>query len=1142
MEKYENSFINTSAKEKKDLTNIRASIESLETEAAEKGDIFEIPKDMKEDMQKLSNIENRDLTLQESEQFLNTMKAIKHQIVEDKKAFRLDKKKTMRQLAEQAYAEFEPKKHRQTDYMREVSTAATEFHRLGGNKADNSSVMDRVYNNAENGAIAQMSHEEKAAAHFQSWIEKFAKGKNSNFLEKFTTEIVDKNSGLTKATRVSLALAWEDRANNKSIETHYGFRVPVQEKLDKGRPQEARAEAETVVMSPKEVKAQIRGMTEAEKNLAELYKTYRDYIATPELNRVSREVLGYDAFTVENHFSKDTVESLTSGKETTVDVFSQSFADPQNMGFTQKRVNDSTIVYISPIFDVINKTVAQNAKYIGYAAPMHDLRSFLRTKMSNGTNMLDVLEKNGELHTVEYIKKWTNDLLGQKKDRNLFDTLRSAGAKAALGMNIRTILQQPTSYFKAGAIVDFDSLIKGMGIVTGEDRALMRKYAPLLWKKKQGMGSIEISDAQSRVLGKKGIEWGKGLQVADNITSEHLWLTAVAQTEKDNPKLKQGTGEFYEKSAVLANRLMLYTQQTGFDVAKSGLNRNKAFSSLTMFTGEPIKDLNMLMRSSGDMISALKSGDKEQIKIARKNLRKTVGSQLTSLVVNTAVKALVDVFVFGREDKFEDEEKQINIISVLSGVGTSALKDFAGLFPIIGNIAYGLGEQGFKIAKGESVGSIYDVVSSFELENINKFYTGFVKFLEKTIKSGISAWNGESLDRVIKQGIPALRDGLEAGSRLLGVPEYNIERYIRGIAERFPYVKVMLEDVLDAPKMRSDLPGAKSEAEKRQIIKATLNNALPTLEIDKNIRSKLRMISEFAKLYNATEDTEVLPTGNKKSVEGYDLTLAEQIKYRTDYGDTLSKHLNELIGTKQYENADIPLRTGMLKDLYSYAEHMATADYREPELDENGKVKPTIYDKISEVKTVSVSEAVSYKRIFSEIAKTSSNDAEDKRRALFADKSLTWKQMEELDTVLINTKNGAANYRTKGDFEMSFLTDAQAKSYSEFGLTDYVGKSNYAKAVNDLAAAKIAGVKETVTKYENGKRVTEEKTVTNSAGLLKREYIETNMKYLVEGLTQKQKSALYEALGIGKAVASMTAWEFTREVNNIKKIMNKKAG
>jgi hypothetical protein len=271
------------------------------------------------------------------------------------------------------------------------------------------------------------------------------------------------------------------------------------------------------------------------------------------------------------------------------------------------------------------------------------------------------------------------------------------------------------------------------------------------------------------------------------------------------------------------------------------------------------------------------------------------------------------------------------------------------------------------------------------------------------------------------------------------------------------------------------------------------------------------------------------------------LTLAEQIQYRTDYGQTVGENLSKLISAKQYENADIPLRAAMLKDLYSYAERMATADYREPEYDEDGNIKLTAYDRISEAKTVEPSAAIAYKRIFDDIAKTSSHDMDDKRRALFADKSLTWKQMEELDRVLINSPKGAANYRTAGDFAMSFLTDAAQKNYGEFGLADYIGKAKYAKAVNDLAAAKIAGIKETVTKYENGKRVTEEKTVTNSAGLLKREYIETNMKDLVEGMNAKQKTALYEALGISKTVSGMTAWEFKREINNIKKIMNKKA-
>ena len=90
-------------------------------------------------------------------------------------------------------------------------------------------------------------------------------------------------------------------------------------------------------------------------------------------------------------------------------------------------------------------------------------------------------------------------------------------------------------------------------------------------------------------------------------------------------------------------------------------------------------------------------------------------------------------------------------------------------------------------------------------------------------------------------------------------------------------------------------------------------------------------------------------------------------------------------------------------------------------------------------------------------------------------------------------------------------------------LKSKISKEKYAIAANALSAAKVESVKD-----KKGD------TVPNSKSLLMREVVDG-----IEGLTGAEKKAAYEALGIGKAVAAMSSWEFKIELENLKKLAKK---
>lgn len=152
---------------------------------------------------------------------------------------------------------------------------------------------------------------------------------------------------------------------------------------------------------------------------------------------------------------------------------------------------------------------------------------------------------------------------------------------------------------------------------------------------------------------------------------------------------------------------------------------------------------------------------------------------------------------------------------------------------------------------------------------------------------------------------------------------------------------------------------------------------------------------------------------------------------------------------------------------------------------------------------------------------------EDKRRLLLEDESLSAAQKQEIDKAFINDitiipKDTFADYTSIENFELSLLSGAKQTAYEDFKLESKISKSKYAFAVDAVTDAKIESVK-----AKDGK------TIPNSKGLLIRELIDG-----LEDLTDAEKKAIYEAMGVGKTVAGMGTAEFKRELNSIKKYID----
>ena len=438
-------------------------------------------------------------------------------------------------------------------------------------------------------------------------------------------------------------------------------------------------------------------LTKRQREVADKLQKYMTQQGSEWGNRVSMERFGYRAFTEENYFPIETMDSERDAKDPSAkenDMFRLL-----NMSATKSLVykaNNALVVH--DIFDVFANHMTDMAKYDALALPILDAMKWYnyreKQKLENGhvltTTVQRSIEKAYGMDANKYFTTFIKDLNGVNeggRGEGFAKKMLSNYKVAAVAANLRVALLQPTAYVRAVGVMDPKYLAKGLSAKSGYKEAEAHSGIAL-WKQ-MGFYDTNIGrgvrdqiknagtwkDSTVEFL-MKGAEWG------DRLTWGHLWNACKAEV-RDKQKL---TGDALLKATAERFREVVYSTQ----VVDSTMTRSQAMRATgvygavsTAFMSEPTLSYNLLLKAYTDYTAELRAtGDKKE---AWRNASGKIAIALATYLVSAAAAGLAESIVDACRDDDEYATWWEKYLSALIGAKYKDGK-FSGVNPLESNL------------------------------------------------------------------------------------------------------------------------------------------------------------------------------------------------------------------------------------------------------------------------------------------------------------------------------------------------------------------------------------------------------------------------------------------------------------------------
>lgn len=518
-------------------------------------------------------------------------------------------------------------------------------------------------------------------------------------------------------------------------------------------------------------------------------------------NEASMAVYGYRKF-MEAHYwpIKTAKEATASSVEKGPDIAREI----KNMGSAKALTpNASNALDIGGVYDVFAQNTSDMIKYATLLAPMEDINRLYnyryRDSMGNltGKNVRQVLSGVYGDAAQSYWRNLMRDVQNGMV-KNASATTRAVERivgntkGAAVGANLRVVIQQPTAYFRAAVVLEPENMVKGLGngVTKGNGWDKARKWAPIAGiKDTSGFDQGSRYTIAREVYGTDGsfMEWlsDKSMSLAgkaDAVTWGKIWNACEWQVAADT-SLEVGSDAYYQQVAEVFTDVIDQTQVVDGIMQRTQIMRDSdaLTRQATSFMGEPLKSLNILMRSYDAWVYETNPQKRSK---ALKQLKRAVGALLVTDVVNALAQSIVD----GLRDDDKDKMYWERVLEAFTGI-TGEEKDF-------GETVKNITLQGNVKGNITLVGRIpyaKDIISILQGYTVDRMDAGAVDDIVRATKSMISSANGQGK----KTAAYNVKQFLTVVSKIFGVSVANLGRdtwaIARSIASETGNVRLMFE-------------------------------------------------------------------------------------------------------------------------------------------------------------------------------------------------------------------------------------------------------------------------------------------------------------------------------------------------------------
>lgn len=387
-------------------------------------------------------------------------------------------------------------------------------------------------------------------------------------------------------------------------------------------------------------------------------------------NEASMKAYGYKKFTEANYWP---IHSVAEALFSSAEKAQTNARSIRNIGMAKPLTpNASTAIELNSVFRTFADNAADMTDYAAWLCTMEDVNRLYnykyRDEMGNrtGKTMKGILDRFGGKGAQAYWSKLMEDIQNGINTRD-FEPMTNLFAKgigsfkgAAVGGNIRVVIQQPTAFFRAAAVLNPVDMAKGLvsGVTKGDGWKKALKYSAIAMRKDAGGFDISspyrmsetLFDTRSNVR-KLNDTLSAAAGKADAVTWGALWNACEWAAVRENPNLTKGSQAFYQKTNEIFSEMIDQTQVVDGVLQRSNIMRGKSeiAKQASSFMGEPIMSLNLLVRAYDNLRSA--QGGK-----VRSAAIKTLGRSVTALVITNAVNALAQSLVDAIRDDDPDKD------------------------------------------------------------------------------------------------------------------------------------------------------------------------------------------------------------------------------------------------------------------------------------------------------------------------------------------------------------------------------------------------------------------------------------------------------------------------------------------------------
>ncbi len=550
------------------------------------------------------------------------------------------------------------------------------------------------------------------------------------------------------------------------------IKIPGKTKIPRG--------TDVIHLSAEDIQSIVKVLTPEQIRIADGLQKLTTGVLANYGNEASMKAYGYKKFTEQDYWPiKSAKEALHSSQEKD----SGNVRSIKNIGMAQAvKPNAATPLSIRGVFDTFADHASDMIDYAAWLCPMEDANRLYNFQFRDSEGNLvqtvkGFLEEKGGQGSQQYWQKLMGDIQNGIKTKD-FEPLTDKFARgigsfkgAAVGANVRVVIQQPTAFFRASAVLDPADMARGLtgGVTKGNGWEKALTHSPIAMRK--DVGSFDISSPYTlndRFYGKEGIankindKAGAPAGKADAVTWGVLWNACEWQVKRERPNLRAGSGEFYSAVNEVFTNMIDQTQVVDGILQRSNIMRGKSdlAKQATSFMGEPIMSLNVFMRAWDNMRY-------EENPAKRSKAIKTVGRAAAALLVTDVVNALAQSIADAGRDDDPDKDYWEKFLTALTGITgvEKTTKELLQHIVLEGNL-------GSNVNKLGSIPFVKDILSLTQGYSVSRTDMQVFSDIVSASKDFTASMGGSGK----KTREEALTNMFAACSKLFGLPVANIKR------------------------------------------------------------------------------------------------------------------------------------------------------------------------------------------------------------------------------------------------------------------------------------------------------------------------------------------------------------------------------